>query len=286
MNSPILRERKNFSSVLLLSLVILSLHYNLFPSTIECNDVYVDLEQCFELTFEIHNEDNITSLIITFSFDPGKMQIGCNKKFNPDPPDIYIFDSNTSTTDTELPIVLNNLLQQQGFKFKLVIYPEGIYTVTIWGGKNAISNGTLFSVPAKLLSSAQRGDMLPIILHSEWNPAMIERNSGENENKASLYSSFANEQALPIYPTLIDGMIYVEAYPEEAESPEGTEEGEGESTEGAGEGNVSIEGENPSEEEHSPVCGCRNKKHYVQKGDLLMICTFLLLLSGIHKKEY
>ncbi|MCX8063675.1 MAG: hypothetical protein N3G21_00695 [Candidatus Hydrogenedentes bacterium] len=314
-------HKRTFFSVTILLSLILPLSYTTFPSsTIKCNKVCIEPEQCFNLNFEIQNNDNITTAVITFSFDPGKMQIGCIEKFNPVPPDIYVYNMENPNSNGESPIILSPSLQLN-FEYKLAIYPEGVYTVAIWGGNTPIPSGPLFSVPAKLLPSAQNGDELLIDLYSEWHPVVIERELDEGKTPISLYSSFATENALPIYPVIIDGTILVSTQIEgegtdgEGAIPEGSSEGtteEGDNNEGMPnegmsnegipnegmssdgeineginegviEGNDINEGDDAQEDEPSSNCGCNSNRNYAKNSNLLLFCLIIGFLTAIKK---
>ena len=296
--------KKNLTTIILLTLYILILQKATFSSTIQCSKAYVQPEECFNLYFMLNNTDNITSTIITFTFDPGKMQIGCNENFNSDNSEIYTFDTNTDELSTELPIILSDSLVQQNFKCKLAIHPEGVFTVAIWGGNTAIPPGIIFSVPAKLLPSAQIGDILPIILPSEANPAIVERTFDEEEKSIPLYCSFTNIEAVPIYPKMINGAVYV-GIPPEAETDGETTEGHNEGTiEGTGEGPLpegTIDGEtpegdnegtiegtaegSPDNEKPSTSCGCGKSSSYNISADYLIVIVLVAMLSATKKKD-
>ncbi|GEM_PF-6481759 len=269
---------KNFLIKLILLLSIIIIQEVSFSSTIQCSEVYAQPEECFTLDFILDNTNNITSTIITFTFDPGKMQIGCNENFNSDNSEIYTFDTNTDELSTELPIILSDSLIQQNFKCKLAIHPEGVFTVAIWGGNTAIPPGVIFSVPAKLLPSAQTGDILPIILPSETNPTIVERTFDEEEKSIPIYCSFTNIEAVPIYPKMINGAVYVGILPEA--------ETDGETTEGDNEGAIEGTGEgSPDNEKPSTSCGCGKSSSYNISADYLIIIVLVAMLSATKKKD-
>lgn len=294
--------KNNLTQIIFLTLLITITHKTSYTSTLQSNKVNVEPNECFYLNFTLDNSDNITTAIITFTFDPGKIQIGCTQKFNPDISEVYTFHSNTSPLSSELPIILSDTLTQQNFHYKLAIYPEGVYTVAIWGGSTPIPTGTIFSIPAKLLPSAQPGDILPIVLHPETNSAIVERNFNEIKNFIPLYCSFANINAIPIYPKLINGAVYVATAPHEAES-ESQIDGESETTEGYQE-DGNIDGETTENEKegylegtkegelHSPnnttssqTCGCNPSSPHAMKTDYLIVIAITAMLSTIKKKN-
>ncbi len=214
----IMNERKKYKYITIFKIVtfLLLVGFNSFSATIKIPGVYANLNDCISIDVEIITSDEeITTAVIAFTFDPQKIQIGCNTEnivTSLSEPIIYDYSniSPNETKNTEPPINITDELKNNNIKYRIAIYPEGLFVIALWGSTQKIPSGTIFSVPCKILSPAKPGETLLLILPTQQTPITLERVFPDNHVEQQLfYCSLSNIEALPIEVTTIPGAICV-----------------------------------------------------------------------------
>ncbi|HOV32115.1 MAG TPA: hypothetical protein PLX23_01970 [Candidatus Hydrogenedens sp.] len=246
-------------------------------------------EECSSLNVELVTADDeeISTAVIAFIFDSGKIQIGCNTAFNAgtyNVPNIYEQGYSEVLEKCEQPITVNEQFLNIGIKYRVAIYPQGIFVVVFWGGVQKIPSGTLFTVPYKVLSGAEPGEVLPIVLTTKEQPVFVERTfQDEHKEWHSFYCSLSDTKALPEEVNVVSGNIKVVDLNDGIE--EGIQEGmvgegDGEQVQegaiGEGDGEQVQEGDN-TEGEEIP-CGSQNDYPTFQHLFYINIGIILLLV--------
>jgi len=276
-----------FASLICFSLFFLPLHA--YSAIISIPSIITTSEECSLLNVELTNTEDkeIYTTVITFTFDPGKIQIGCNTAFNvgiDNEPIIYEQDYTPPLEKCEQPITISKQLLDIGIKYRVAIYPQGVFVVALWGGTQKIQSGTLFTVPFKVLSGTAPGEVLPILLPTKEQPVFIERTFPDNHKEGqSFYCSLSDINALPEEVNVVSGNIAVKNL------NEGTVEGIQEGAGGEGEGEQVQEGDNTEGEK--TFCGCQKSTGSIQKKgsifsyllniDMGMIFSLVVLLRQL-----
>lgn len=267
-----IRHKKIFNNCYILFVFFVYFCFSIIPlhgysGTISIPSMIAIPEECSSLNVNLTNieDKEISTAVITFTFDSVRIQIGCTSAFNVGEPNIYEQGNTTAAEKCEQPITVSEQLLNIGIKYRVAIYPQGVFVVVFWGGTQKIPSGTLFSVPYKVLTGIEPGEVLPIVLPTKEQPVFIERTFQDNHKEwHSFYCSLSDTKALPEEVNVVSGNIKVRDLNEGVEEgiQEGTAgEGDGEQVQegtiGEGDGEQVQEGDNTEEEEAS--CGSQNE---------------------------